>query len=139
MQEIDSRKRLRKIGGRDYIEFAVTQVDFAFNAFENARAATYRVLDDKKMPVAVGKVLKRICGFNSIKTNQIPISLEVVTNQGMLDRFLMTTEISTVQNVKAEGPPTNYKRVAKEMDVFRDPQMQEDIKDMLDANERKTR
>jgi hypothetical protein len=91
------------------------------------------------MPVAGGKVLKRICGFNSIKTNQIPISLEVMTQRGVLDRFLITAEVSTVFNVKAEALPADYKRVAKEMDVFRDPQMQADIKDMLDASEPKTK
>ncbi|CAN5420009.1 hypothetical protein BH10CYA1_BH10CYA1_02470 [soil metagenome] len=83
--------------------------------------------------------MKRLCGFNSITTNQIPISLEILTHLGVLDRFLITTEVSTVPNVKAEGLPGGYKRVAKEMDVFRDPQMQADIKDMLEGSEPKTK
>ena len=136
MQEISSRKRLSKLGGHPCIDFGVTQVDFSFNAFKGAQAATYRVLDDATMPAAAGKVLKKLCGFASMKTNQIPLSLELVSSNGLLNRFLMTTEIATVHNVKAEGPPANYKHVAKEIDVFRDSQVQADIKDLLDAGER---
>lgn len=89
------------------------------------------------MPTAAGRVLKRICGFTSITTNKIPISMEVISEKGTRSRFLITTEVLPAHNVKAEGLSTNYKHVAKEMDVFRDAQMQADIKDMLDANDGK--
>lgn len=138
MQEIPSRTRLSKFGVHQCIDFAVKQdVDSSFNSFQGALSATYRVLDDAKMPAAVGRVLKRLCGFTSIKSNQLPISLVVISENGRPTRFLTTTEMITVQNAKAEVLPGNYKHVAKEVDVFRDSQMQEDIKDMLDADERK--
>lgn len=137
MQEIPSKTRVSKFGAHQCLDFGVTQIDSSFNSFEGARSATYKVLDDGQMPIAAGKVLKRVCGFTSIKSNKIPISFEVISEKGTRSRFLTTTETLPAHNVKAEGLPNNYKHVAKEMDVFSDPQMQADIKDMLDANERK--
>jgi len=134
MQEDPSNKRARKIGGLAYIDYSVNQLDSTFTAFKDARAAGLRVIDDPRLPKAAGKVLKQLCGFNSIKTDQVPLTLEVLTKERMRDRFLFTTQITRVQNVKAEGAPKDYKRVGKEIDVFRDPQMQADIKDILDAH-----
>ncbi|MBS1953400.1 MAG: hypothetical protein JST89_04390 [Cyanobacteria bacterium SZAS-4] len=137
MQEIPAQKRASKFGAYQCIDFAVRQVDDSFNSFEGARSTTYRVLDDAKMPAAAGKVLKRLCGFTSIMSNKIPLSMEVISQQGMRSRFLITTEVIPAHDVKADVLSSKYKLVAKEIDVFRDPQMQEDIRDMLDANEHK--
>lgn len=134
MQEIPSSQRMHKTrNGVTCIDYSVGQVDDVFNAFKDARSATYRVLADAKYPKAAGHVVKLLCGFNSFKTDQFPLALQIVTRDGLLDRFLRTVEMEPVKDIRAIAPPKNYKRVDKEIDVFRDAQVQAEIREILDA------
>jgi hypothetical protein len=134
MQEITNRAKVRKTReGLACIDYPVAQVDDVFNGFKGARAANFRVLDDPTLPAAAAKVVKRISGISSFKTDRFPLALEMIMRDGMRTRFLWTSEILPEKNVKPEGVPKDYKRVSKEIEVFRDAQVQEDIRDMLET------
>lgn len=134
MREISSRaKPIKMPDGLECIDYPVGQVDNLFNAYKDARSAVYRVLNYAGLPKPAGRVAKRLCGFNSFKTDLFPVTLELVTQDGLRNRFLWTAEITPVKNVKAEAVPRGYKKVAKEIEVFRDAQVQAEIKDILDA------
>lgn len=134
MREIASRaKHVKMQNGLDCIDYPVGQIDHSFNAFKDARSSVYRVLNYANLPKPSGKVVKRLCGLNSFKTDLFPITLEIVNQDGFRNRFLWTAEISPVKNVKPEAVPKGYTKVGKEIEVFRDAQVQAEIKDILDA------
>jgi hypothetical protein len=138
LQEIAAKQRARKIGGNDYIEYPLMiDQDQTWPAFAGAKGARLVVLADPHLPKAAGKILKRICGLNSIKTDQVPIKVEVLTKDGTVSRYLRTIAGSHIAHVETEVTPKGYTRVAKEFDVIRDKQMQSDIKEILDASDHK--
>ncbi len=135
LQELAAKQRSRTIGDIGYIEYPLIMVDQTLGTFAGARGAKLLVLADPEMPKAAGKIMKKICGLNSVKTDQIPIEIGILTKDRSTSKFLRTIAASRVAHVAIEVTPKGYTRVAKEFDVFRDKQMQSDIKDILDASD----
>jgi hypothetical protein len=134
MREISNRAKSHKTReGLACIDYPVGQIDDVFNGFKGARAANFRVLDDPTLPAAAARVVKKISGISSFKTNLFPLALELILKDGMRTRFLWTSEVQPEKDIKSELVPKNYKRVNNEIEVFRDAQVQEDIREMLET------